>query len=402
MIKRAVIASLLSVGCDVMDLSSAPVPVARHFIRSSGAQGAINIRKLPGNSRITLIEMFDADGAYLSKAIERKVENVFFREDFRRTDPDDLGVIEFASRVIEDYQSDFYRELDRLTGGPSGKRLRMVCDFGYSALASILPPMLDRLNVEAVSLNTFNNAKLAPRSEEEVEHHVENVRHIVGTLGYDLGVLFTNEGERLTVVDGHGRLLSGFQLAGVLGLMLAPRHPGGSASLSVIAPQRLTTMLAERGIHVDPCKTDPPSIFQGAKGHLFAAGDEGGFVFPGLHAGFDGSFALAILVSLLGANGKTLAELVDSLPNFAVMHQTVPCEWDVKGSVMRHLAEAHPDADLTDGIKIADGDGWVLALPDSMEPWFHIYAEAGCPTTAGTRLAAFRRELETIIATGVV
>ncbi len=394
MIKRAVTASLLSVGCDVLDLRSSPVPVARHFIRSSGAVGAINVRKLPGNSRITLIEMFDADGAYLSKSLERKVENIFFREDFRRTDPDDLGVIDSASRAIEDYQADFYEELKRLTGEPDGARLRIVCDFGYSALAAILPPMLDRLNVEALSLNTFNDAKLAPRSEEEVERHVDNVRHIVGSLGYDLGVVFTNEGERLTVVDGQGRLLSGFQLAGVLGLLLTRRHPNESACFSVISPTRLTTLLAENGLRVHACKTDAPAIFQEAKDHLFAADDAGGFVFPGLHAGFDGSFALAILVSLLGQQGKSLAETVDTLPPFCVLHETVDCDWERKGSVMRHLVERYPGADLTDGIKIATDDGWVLALPDSMEPWIHIYAESGCSTTSRARLTAFRKELE--------
>ncbi len=140
MIKRAVIAALLGVGCDVLDLRGAPVPVARHFIRASGAIGAIHVRKLPGNSRVTLIEMLDSDGAYLTKEGERKIENVFFREDFRRTDPDDLGEIEFASRAAEEYQSDFFRELARLVnqGEPRPKPLRLVCDFGYSALAAML------------------------------------------------------------------------------------------------------------------------------------------------------------------------------------------------------------------------------------------------------------------------
>ena len=395
MIKRAVIASLLSVGCDVLDLRSAPVPVARHFIRASGAVGAINVRKLPGNSRVTLIEFYDGQGAYIEKAFERKIENIFFREDFRRTDPDDLGEIEFASRAVEEYQADFFRQLENLSPGPKGRRLKLVCDYGYSALAGILPPMLERLGVEAVSLNTFNNAKAAPRTQAEVAKHLENVRHIVGTLGYDLGALFTNEGERLTCVDDRGRLVEASALAGVLGSLIAGSHPGARTVLTVTAPDRVADFLADMGLKIERSKVDPPSLFRSAldEGIILAADDSGGFIFPALHSGFDATFALAALLSLLESGTETISSLTDALPPFSVVHETMPCEWDAKGSVMRKLAELHSGADMTDGIKISDGDGWVLALPDATEPWIHVYAEAGCVTSANARLRRFMAEV---------
>jgi mannose-1-phosphate guanylyltransferase/phosphomannomutase len=399
MIKRAVIAALLGVGCDVLDLRSAPVPVARHFIRASGAVGAINVRKLPGNSRVTLLEMLDADGAYLDKAFERKVENVFFREDFRRTDPDDLGEIEFASRAVEEYQSDFYRALE--TWAPAGQRrpIRLVCDFGYSALASILPPMFDRLEVEAVSLNSFNNAKMAPRTPEQVAAHLDNVRHIVGTLGYDLGVLFTEEGERITCVDDQGRALSGSALAGILGGMVAARLPGARATFTVTAPTRLVGHLTDAGLNIERAKVDPPSLFRATHDPTiaFGADDSGGFIFPALHVGFDGAFALSVLMSLLSDGSEKMSDLADALPEFAVLHDVVPCGWEAKGAAMRRLAETYHDADLTDGIKVSDGEDWMLALPDMMEPWFHLYAEGATAAEAESRLDRFRREVETIV-----
>jgi len=242
MIKRAIIASLLSVGCDVLDLRSAAVPIARHFIRASGASGAVNVRKLPGNSRVTLIEMFDSRGAYVSPNTERKIETTFFREDFNRTDPDDLGVIEFASRAIEEYQADFFRLLD-----PKGsKKLRIVCDYGYSSLASIYPAMLARIGVESISLNGFNDAKLAPRSQADINEHLDNLSQVVGSLGYDMGAVFTNEGERLTVVDSKGNVLSGHErnrpqpFGGIASGTWRQRHPyeGGCAFTHELQPQR--------------------------------------------------------------------------------------------------------------------------------------------------------------------
>ena len=144
----------------MLDLHGMASPVARHFIKASNAAGAMAVRKLPGNSRVTLVEMFDARGAYLSRGAERKVESAFFREDFARTDPDELGQIEGATRAVEAYQDDFFRLLGE---APLGRRLRVVCDYGYSALGAYYPAMLERLNVQSIALNAFNDAKRAPR-----------------------------------------------------------------------------------------------------------------------------------------------------------------------------------------------------------------------------------------------
>ncbi len=400
MIKRAIIASLLSVGCDVLDLRSAPVPIARHFIKASGATGAINVRKLPGNSRVTLLELFDSTGGYLERSVERKVETTFFREDFKRTDPDHLGVIEFASRAIEEYTADFFRELGPTE--PQSRKLRIVCDYGYSALASILPPMLDRLGVESISLNTFNNAKMAPRTQEEQDYHIANVRHIAETLGYDLGVMFTNEGERLTVVDNLGRVLEGNVLAGVIASLMGQTRSDTHLAVAVTAPARLTRYLESHNVRVERAKADTPSLMRTALTHgaTLAADHAGGFGFPSFHAGFDGAFALANLIALLHRTQAVVSELVDHLPKFTVLHEEIPCEWDDKGAVMRQLAEKHAndDPDLTDGIRLVDGEDWVLGLPDAMEPTFHIYAEGANAEDAQARLHRFRAEVAELIA----
>ena len=113
--------------------------------------------------------------------------------------------------------------------------------------------------------------------------------------------------------------------------------------------------------------------------------------------GFDAAFALAALLSWLNRAGESVGELVDALPAFSVLHDTVPCGWEAKGGVMRRLAETYEDADLTDGIKISNGDDWVLAMPDAMEPLFHVYAEGGNSIEADLALTQFRREIETLV-----
>ena len=387
MVKRALIASLLSVGCDVLDLRSAALPVARHFIKASGASGAMSVRKLPGNGRMSLVEMFDPRGAYLSRAKERKVESAFLREEFHRADSDDLGQIEFASRAVEEYQSDFFR----LVGEPSlGRRLRVVCDYGYSALGSYLPAMLERLNVESIALNAFNDAKRAPRDEDETAAHAGNLAAIVGKLGYDLGVLFTGEGERMTVVDGAGKTLSGHALLGVLATLVAEVRSGSpTIALSVVAPDRLVSSLESHGAAVIRTRTDVRSLLEAAldDGAAMAGDEAGGFAFPEFHPGFDAAFAFARLLSLLAASRTSLRERVAALPPFSMARELVGVGWEVRGSLMRRLAERAGDAavETLDGLKVRDGEGWTLIRPDALEPLVRIDAEASTDREARAR-----------------
>ncbi|MCE9559165.1 MAG: NTP transferase domain-containing protein [Armatimonadetes bacterium] len=397
MIKRAMMASLLSVGCEVMDMRSSPVPVTRHFIRSVGAAGAVNVRKLPGNSRVTLVELFDQRGAYLPKNQERKVETAFFREDFHRVDPDDLGMIGYASRALEEYETDFFKIL-----GPigEGKRLRIVCDYGFGSISSMFPQMLGRMGIETIGVNGYNDSKLAPRSKDEVARHLSNLRNIVSTLSYDFGVLFTNEGERLTIVDQRGNIVSENDLLALMTTLIAKQTPGAKICLDVTAPQKLRTALEGSGATIVQSKADARSLMDAAiKDTVDFAGDStGGFIFPVLHPGFDAMFSLAKLINLLQAAHSTPHEIMAELPKFAMAYDTVRCPWEAKGGVMRLLTEKYgeTDAELIDGIKVFRDGGWVLILPDSFEQIFHIHAESDTADESQAMVQEFVEEISAL------
>ena len=399
MIKRAVIASLLSVGCDVLDMRSAALPIARHFIKTSGAAGAVSIRKLPGNTRVTLIEMLDERGAYLGRSMERKVESAFFREDFKRIDPDDLGQIEFSSRAVEEYQVDYFRLLNHK---PGARRLKVVCDYGYSSLGGIFPAMLERLGVESISLNSFNDAKRAPRSHEEMEKHVQNLGQIVGSLGYDLGVLFSAEGERLTIVDEHGEQVLGNALLATLGTLIAKTHPQAKIAMSITAPTLLEDALRQHGANVIRTKSDVRSLMNSSleEGVMFAGDEHGGFIFPDLHPGFDAPFSFGMLVSMLQQTGHSVSEVAAELPVFKLAYEQVRVPWEAKGTVMRKISEeSRPGShvELLDGIKIFDNDSWVLVLPDSLEPVFHVYAESPADDSSRALVGRYVRKIEGLV-----
>ncbi len=378
MIKRAMIASLLSVGCNILDMRNTAPAVARYSIRSTNAAGGISVRKFPDNSRLTLIELFDSDGAYLSKSLERKVETTFFREDFNRTDPDDLGVIEYAGRAIDEYQSGFFKHIQP---SATGKRLRIVCDYGHSSISYVFPSMLGKMHVESISLNSFNDAKLAPRSKADINNHLESLGQIVNILGYDFGVLFLDEGERLVLVDRQGKVIRGNSLLATVSLLLSKVHPNPKIALSITAPQRLEDLIVQHHGEVIRTKADPRSLTNtGFHQNADLIGDyNGGFILPFFHPGFDAMAVLGKLIAMIQDLNCDLSDIHSEIPEFHMEYEQALCPWEYKGTVMRRLSEeyqGHPRAELLDGIKIFDGHSWMLAIPDETEPLFHVYAES--------------------------
>jgi mannose-1-phosphate guanylyltransferase / phosphomannomutase len=129
-------------------------------------------------------------------------------------------------------------------------------------------------------------------------------------------------------------------------------------------------------------------------GVIFAGAVGGGYVFPDFLPAYDAVAGLAKLLELLAPLGRPLSELVADLPQPTLVHETLPCPWSQKGTVMRVLTEhlRGRNVDLTDGIKTFDERGWTEVLPDPDEPLVHIFAE-GDSVESSQELAEEVREL---------
>lgn len=396
MIKRSVMASLLSSGCQVVDMHGQPPPVFRHYLRKNAVEGGINVRKLPSNAQLTLIEFLDGEGTYLNRNLERKVEAAFFKEEFHRADPEALGSIDEANRVREDYTADF---LDLLPDLRSERRPRIVVDYGYSAASPMFPSILAMAGIDAISLNSYNDARSAPRRVEEIQGHLEDLTQIVASVGYDLGVLVTHEGENLHLVDDHGLVVQGNTLLAAMCVLATRTMPRAKIGMSVTAPKRLEEVLLAEGAEIHRCRSGTRDLMDLADAGTvnFAGNDTGGFIFPKLHAGFDAMFALVNLMKMLQLTDLKASELVAELPEFHLAYAAVDCPWEAKGKVMRRMTENVPEGlqlELTEGVKYYDADRWVLMRPDSFEPVFHVIAESDSIPHSQALIQEYSRKIE--------
>jgi mannose-1-phosphate guanylyltransferase/phosphomannomutase len=385
MIKRALIAGIVSAGGRVLDRSELPVPVTQYACRLSGCAAGVHVLASPLDQRSADIRFFDANGLPIDKRAERKVENLFFREDIRRVGFYEMGDIEYASprpAYVDHVLAGVDVEAIRAAG------LRVVVDYDYSAASLLLPDILNQLGIATVPLHAGFSEDYRPRPVDQLDSMLEELGGITRTLGADFGCVLSATGERLLLVDENGGVLSAHEALGVLTVYALDERRGEIIAPASV-PQWLNTLAERHGGCFRAAKSDAATLLRAAvnEGTALASDGRGGFGWP--HQGaFDAMYTLTKLLELRARSGRPLSSVRAEVPRWAHLQTQEFCPWEAKGRVMRILLEQHRDepVDLTDGIKVFVEGGYVLMLPDADRPCYHVIASVEDEAHARTLL----------------
>jgi mannose-1-phosphate guanylyltransferase/phosphomannomutase len=106
-------------------------------------------------------------------------------------------------------------------------------------------------------------------------------------------------------------------------------------------------------------------------------------------------FAIAKLMELSAVGGVPLSQALSEVPASAFLQTSIPCPWEMKGGIMRKMSEdsLEKEATFIDGIKVYNGDEWVLVLPDQYSPMVHVVAEARDLKSAQRLLGEYEKKI---------
>src|SRR3954463_3048183 len=159
-LKRAVMVGLNATGVDVDDLEVAPVPVTRFQVRTERSQGGMTVRLAPDDPQQVVIRFFDSDGTDINEADQRKIERLFYREDFRRVLAAEIGDIDFPPRALEYYTAGLMKVVDVESIRSTG--FKVVLDYAYGAASFVMPSVLSKLGAEVLAVNPYASTVGAP------------------------------------------------------------------------------------------------------------------------------------------------------------------------------------------------------------------------------------------------
>ncbi|ARF82084.1 sugar phosphate nucleotidyltransferase [Kitasatospora aureofaciens] len=376
-LKRAMISALQTSAIDVRDLENVPMPVARQHT-ARGSAGGIFLRTTPGVPDSLDILFFDERGADLSQAGQRKLDRVYARQEYRRAFPGEIGDLTFPSSVFDSYAGNLLRTVD--TTGVREAGLKVVVDTAHGSAGLVLPSILGRLGVEALTVSSGLDEARPTEDAETRRAGLARLGELVASSRAAFGVRFDPVGERVAFVDELGRVIDDDRALLVLLDLVAAERRSGQVALPVTTTRIAEQVAAYHGTQVIWTTTTPDDLAKAAsaEGTVFGGDGRGGFVVPEFSGVLDGAAAFVRLVGLVARTQLTLSQIDARIPQAHIRRRDIATPWAAKGMVMRSVVEAAGSRrlDTTDGVRVVEADGrWTLVLPDPAEAVTHLWAE---------------------------
>ncbi len=353
----------------------------------------------PDDPESVVIRFIDENGIDLDEGSQRKIERGLAREDFRNVLASEIGEIGFPARNSEFYTQSLVEQSE--VARIRERDFKLVIDYGFGVSSHILPSVLSKLGGDILGINPFSSTKRMVEADPSV--NLARLGELVVTSRSELGFSIDPVGERIQVVDGRGRALSGFESQVLYCRLVAEANHHAQIALPVGSPRASLRAIERFGGEVFLSKRGTVGLneaaFPSSGTRDLAAGLDGSFTFPGFLPGSDACAALVQLLSLLVITEHKLTEVVNEIEPISIVEDSVVTPWESKGMVMRILLETLSDSDpvLIDGIYVSRADGWYLIVPDPVEPLTNIWMEFSEPAVADELMNDIKRRIKEIV-----
>jgi mannose-1-phosphate guanylyltransferase/phosphomannomutase len=398
MIYRALLSGVLSAGVNVSDLEMTPVPVTRYELKALKSKGGFHVRKSPYDPEVLDIKFFDENGMDLPSLKEKKIERLFFAEDFKRICVEGVGELTFPfHRIAEQYKEGVLHHIgvDLI----KGKKCRIVIDYASSAASQIFPSILGELGCEVVALNAHIDETKLTKTKDDFERSLVQLSSIVRSLEAEMGVMLDAGAEKIFLCDEKGRIFSGDEALSVVLTLVLKNNRKGQVAVPVNASSAIEQIAKKFGVKVVRTKTSFRHMMEVAAqpGVVFLGERLGGYIFSDFQPHFDAMFSTVKLIELLLRNGEKLSQI--EFPRSAICKKDISCSPELKGKVLRTLAEELKDEEIEmlDGIKVYLSEGWILILPHPNRPVIELYAECKKEKEAQKLLQEYTKRIDEIL-----
>jgi len=378
MIKRALIAGLMSAGVDVYNIEIMPVPLIQFAIREYNANAGISVKNPYENINSISIRFFDQHGIDVNRKMETEIEDIFFKDKIKRVEPRLVGQVLNPVRTSEVYFNAILKYIDYEIISKRHPKVILDCANGSSSI--IAPSLFQKIGCEVISLNAQLTPGMEIKSASVTKDVLSDLSKTVQALDADIGIALDEDAGRALFVDNEGDIVEGdAALAFFVKSRLRERN-GGKICVPVSASQIIDQICEEYHGKLLRSKLGYRPLVEKVMQNkcIFGGEETGGFIFPEFQLARDGILGAAYLIEQIVKSEKSLHELLAEIPKFFMTKKIIEVPYQYRGKVMLSLIEEAYEHNLStlDGVKIYFDYGWVLIRPGTSENTFEIYSEA--------------------------
>lgn len=387
-----VVASLQSVGCDVVSLGIVPTPTVAMGVIRHNAAGGIVISASHNPAQWNALKLLNSKSEFLDADQGREVMRI-------ADSASEIGYVDYSmiGKVSTD-ESMVNWHIDQILALPyidadviRKRRFSVALDAVNGAGSYVIPELLRRLGVARIETIHCEPNGLFPHNPEPLPEHLGDIMAFVRQTSCDLGVIVDPDADRLALTDQNGRLFGEeYTLAASLDFHLSKKAGPVAVNLS---SSRVSDVIAARYGQV--CHRAAVGEINVVKkmqeiGAVSGGEGNGGVINPDLHYGRDALVGVAMVLQLLAERGLDAATYRDTLPPFHMVKLKAELSSGINAdAILADIQTTYASEKIStiDGVKIDFEDGWVHLRKSNTEPIIRIYAEAGSPEAANALAA---------------
>lgn len=379
---RELVAGLIDSGIDVVDVGVVPTPLAYWAQHNLDVAAGVQITGSHNPPEYNGFKLGVGKKSIYGDDIQR-IYDLAVAGNF----PSGQGTSR-PEPIIDRYIDDVVQHIGKIS-----RPIRIAADAGNGAGALVAPKLFEKLGVQATCLFCESDGAFP-------NHHAdptvpENLADLINELykgGYDFGVAFDGDADRIGTVEHTGDIIWGDYLLIIYARDVLKRVPGASIIFDVKCSQALPQAITQAGgipvmwktghslIEEKMHELDTPLAGE-MSGHMYFA--EGWYGFD------DAMYGAARLIKIVADSGKTVHDLLADVPRYVSTPEIrVNCPDDKKFGIVAEAVtyfSAKYDTVAVDGVRIIFPGGWGLIRASNTQPVIVLRFEA-----------ATREQLDTI------
>jgi phosphomannomutase len=394
MVKHAVIAGILSSGSRVLDVGMCPVPTVQLMVRNRGAQGGIAITASHNPAEWNALKFVGADGLFLDSGQAREMLDIYHQGDYTKVSAANIRTVEEVEGATDAHIEAILNVLGPL---PQLKRpLRVVLDSCNGAGSVVGPKLLSALGADVFPINVTPDGSF-PRPAEPLPENLGALCAAVRESNADIGFAQDMDADRLAIVSDQGVPL-GEDLTLVLAALYVLAKERGPVVANLSTTSALADVAKQFGCPIFLTRIGEVNVTNKMQQQHAVIGGEGngGVIYPRINFARDSLVGMALILHLLAESGKSISEIMQTIPHYAIVKEKLVCPSNQLAAVSRTLRQEYSqyDIDTRDGTKVTMPNGWFLVRGSNTEPVIRIVAEAGSDAEARELVAKARTSVE--------
>jgi phosphomannomutase len=400
MVQSLVVNTLLSLGIDVIDLGLSTTPTVEMAVVFEKAAGGVILTASHNPKEWNALKLLNHKGEFISGADGATLLEIVKADNYNFAGVDHLGSITKNDTALDEHIKAILAHPLVNVEAITASNFSIVVDAINSSGAFAVPQLLIALGVNQI---TVINEKVNGKFAHNPEPLPENLRALCSEVlkqNANMGIAVDPDVDRLCFVCEDGTLFGEeYTLVAVADYVL--KNKKGNTVSNMSSTRALRDVTEKHGGIYTPSAVGEVNVVTKMKETNAIIGGEGngGIIVPELHYGRDALIGIALFLSHLAIEKKTVQQLRNTYPDYFMSKNKIELTPGIDlEKIFTSLKEKYKNHDINteDGLKIDFEHDWVHLRSSNTEPIIRIYAESNSQNVADNIAQKLMKDIQEV------